>query len=149
MPCWPEQSSPTCCRASKGVTSIRRRVALALAVALATYIAVDPEDVPAELTGLTAWVSCVAGARPLSAYAAVAESAGLVVTVTERHTQALRRMIDPVDARLDLLTMTSRPRPQALGVDPDRVASALDANREAISAGLIDYVLLVAEKPRE
>lgn len=112
-----------------------------------TDVAADHAALPAELTGLTAWIACIADARPVEEYAALAESAGLRVTATERHTWALSRMIDQIGARLDLLKMTSRPQLEALGVNFDRVAPVLDATRTAVADGTLDYVLLIAEKP--
>jgi ubiquinone/menaquinone biosynthesis C-methylase UbiE len=112
-----------------------------------TDVAADRAALPAELTGLTAWITCIADARPAEEYAALAEAAGLRVSATERHTRALSRMIDQIGARLELLKMTSRPRLEELGVDFDRVAPVLDATRTAVSDGALDYVLLVAERP--
>ena len=112
-----------------------------------TDVAADRAALPTELTGLTAWIACIADARPAAEYAALAEAAGLRVTATERHTRALSRMIDQIGARLELLRMTSRPRLEKLGVDFDRVVPVLGATRTAVAEGALDYVLLVAEKP--
>ncbi|NUP78872.1 MAG: methyltransferase domain-containing protein [Nonomuraea sp.] len=102
---------------------------------------------PAELTGLSAWVACIADARPVQEYAALAEAAGLRVTDIEHHTRALSRMIDQIGARLELLKVTSRPRLEEFGVDVDRVGPVLDATRAAVADGALDYVLVIAEKP--
>lgn len=112
-----------------------------------TDVAADRPRLPAELTGLAAWVACIADARPVGEYAVLAESAGLRVVTTERHTRALSRMIDQIGARLGLLRMIARPRLEALGVDFARVDPVLDAARAAASDGTLDYVLIVAEKP--
>ncbi len=114
-----------------------------------TDVAADRTRLPTELTGLAAWIACVADARPAPEYAALAESAGLLVTTTERHTAALTRMIDQVGARLELLRMTARPRLEALGVDLAQVGPVLEAARASVAEGALDYVLLVAEKPCE
>jgi ubiquinone/menaquinone biosynthesis C-methylase UbiE len=113
-----------------------------------TDVTADRARLPSELTGLTAWVACIADARPLEEYAALAESAGLHVTGTERHTRALSRMIDQIGARLDLLKMTSRSRLEALDVDFARTCPVLDATRAAVADGALDYILLTAQKPR-
>ncbi len=112
-----------------------------------TDVAADHGRLPSELTGLTAWIACVADARPLAEYADLAASAGLRVLTTERHTGALSQMIDQIEARLELLRMTARPRLEALGVDFAEVGPVLAAARSAVRAGSLDYVLLVAEKP--
>lgn len=112
-----------------------------------TDVTADRRRLPSELTGLAAWVACIADARPVEEYAELAESAGLRVMTTERHTPALSRMIDQIGARMELLRMTSRTRVEALGVDFHRVGPMLDAARAAVRDGALDYVLLVAEKP--
>lgn len=105
------------------------------------------DRLPDELTGLAAWVACIADARPVEEYEAILAGAGLQVTTVEHHTAALRRMIDQVGARLELLRMTSRERAEALGVDFDRVPPVLAAAREAVDDGVLDYVLLTAKRP--
>lgn len=112
-----------------------------------TDVAADRDRLPAELTGLTAWIACVADARPLTEYADLAASAGLRVLSTESHTAALSRMVDQIEARLELLRMTARARTEALGVDFSRVSPVLGATRAAVADGSLDYVLLIAEKP--
>lgn len=112
-----------------------------------TDIAAERDRLPPELTGLSAWIACVADARPLAEYADLAASAGLRVSVTEKHTAALDRMIDQIAARLELLRMTARTRVEALGVDFTRVGPVLGAARAAVKDGTLDYVLLIAEKP--
>ncbi|MGA8248778.1 MAG: methyltransferase domain-containing protein [Nocardioides sp.] len=114
-----------------------------------TDIAAERDRLPEALTGLTAWIACVADARPLAEYADLAATAGLRVLATERHTGALSRMVDQIEARLELLRMTARPRLEALGVDFARAKPVLDAARRAVAEGTLDYVLLVAEKPCE
>lgn len=114
-----------------------------------TDVAADRERLPEELTGLTAWIACVADARPMTEYADLATTAGLRVLTTEPHTDALSRMIDQIEARLELLRMTARPRLEALGVDFAKAGPVLGAARAAVRDGALDYVLLVAEKPCE
>lgn len=112
-----------------------------------TDIAAHRDRLPDELTGLTAWIACVADARPLAEYCDLAVAAGLRVLTTEKHTKALSQMIDQIEARLELLRMTARPRLEELGVDFSRTGPVLSAARQAVDDGVIDYVLLVAEKP--
>ena len=114
-----------------------------------TDVAADRERLPEELTGLTAWIACVADARPMTEYADLATAAGLRVLTTESHTDALSRMIDQIEARLELLRMTARPRLEALGVDFAKAGPVLGAARAAVRGDALDYVTLVAEKPCE
>jgi arsenite methyltransferase len=112
-----------------------------------TDVVADPARLPAELTGLTAWVACVADARPLAEYAAILTDAGLRVTHTGRHDTAISRMIDQIEARLALLRMTARARAEELGIDFDRAPTVLAAARTAVADGLLGYGLLVGVKP--
>jgi hypothetical protein len=57
-------------------------------------VVAEPARLPLELTGITAWIACVADAHPLDAYARLLAAAGLDVTYTERHDDAMLRMID-------------------------------------------------------
>jgi hypothetical protein len=112
-----------------------------------TDVVADPARLPAELTGLTAWVACVADARPLDEYAAILTGAGLRITQTGRHDSAIVRMIDQIEARIGVVRMTARDRAEALGVDFDRAPTVLAAARAAVADGVLGYGLLVAAKP--
>jgi ubiquinone/menaquinone biosynthesis C-methylase UbiE len=112
-----------------------------------TDIVADPALLPAELTGVAAWVACVADARPVPEYRRLLEQAGLRVTLVEHHTHALERMISQIAARLELLKIIAGPRLETLGVDFARTAPLLDAARTAVGDGVLDYVLITAEKP--
>jgi arsenite methyltransferase len=112
-----------------------------------TDVVADPARLPAELTGLAAWVACVADARPIDEYAAILTCAGLRVTHTGRRDTAIGRMIDQIEARLGVVRMTARARAEALGVDFDRAPAVLAAARAALADGVLGYGLLVADKP--
>lgn len=111
-----------------------------------TDVTAHRDRLPDELTGLVARVACVADARPAEEYRRILEAAGLRVTTVERHTRALRRMIDQIEARLELLRMTSRSRAESLGVDFGRATPVLAAAHRAVDDGTLDYVLMTAEK---
>lgn len=112
-----------------------------------TDVVADPDRLPPELTSLTAWIACVADARPLDEYARLLADAGLAVVWSERHDQAILRMLDQIEARLSLVRLTSGARAAELGVDFDRAPAVLAAARSAVGAGSLGYGLLVAEKP--
>ena len=61
---------------------------------------------PDESTTVSAWVACIADARPITRYIGILTDAGLHITHTERHEEALARMIDQIEARLHLARMT-------------------------------------------
>jgi arsenite methyltransferase len=112
-----------------------------------TDVTVEPDRLPGALTGLAARVACIADARPAPAYISLLRDAGLRVLVTERHDEAMARMIDQIEARLRLLTLTHRDQVTELGLDPDQAAEVLAATRDAVASGVIGYCLLVADKP--
>lgn len=112
-----------------------------------TDVTVDPGRLPAELTTLSAWVACIADARPAAGYADILTAAGLIVTQVEPHDEAIGRMIDQIEARLEFLRLTSRATIESYGVDIDRAGPVLGAARAAVGDGVLGYALLVAEKP--
>jgi SAM-dependent methyltransferase len=112
-----------------------------------TDVIADPRRLPPELTGLTAWVACVADARPAAEYAAILADAGLRVTYVSRHDATLGRMIDQIEARLAVVRMTGRGRADALGVDFDRAPTVLAAAQAAVADGTLGYAMLTADKP--
>jgi hypothetical protein len=112
-----------------------------------TDVVAEPDRLPQQLTTLAAHIACVAGARPMHVYADLLDAAGLRTTRTERHDAALGRMIDQIEARLELVQLTARAQAEALGLNHDRAMQALAAARAAVADGVIGYGLLVAEKP--
>jgi arsenite methyltransferase len=112
-----------------------------------TDVVAEPDRLPAEFTTLVAHIACIAGARSMHAYSDLVDAAGLRTTRTERHDAALGRMIDQIEARLELVQLTARAQAAALGLDFDRAMQALAAARAAVDDGVIGYGLLVAEKP--
>ena len=112
-----------------------------------TDVVTQPSRLPPELTGLAAWIACVADARPLEEYATLLTAAGLRVRESERHDAAVTRMIDQIEARLSVVRMTARAKAEALGLDFDRAGPVLAAARAAVTDGALGYALLVAEAP--
>jgi hypothetical protein len=110
-----------------------------------TDVALDPARLDAELQTLAGWVSCMADARPVAQYVALLEAAGLTVTRTEAHDDALGEMVEQIDGRLRAFRLAKVPALADVDFDTalERVASAARAVRE----GIAGYSLLVAEKP--
>jgi arsenite methyltransferase len=112
-----------------------------------TDVTVADGGLPGELTTLTAWVACIADARPVSRYTDILDAAGLRTVRVERHDDALARMIDQIEARLAMLQMTAAGRLKAAGVNVDAVLHYTALARQAAAGGLLGYALLVAERP--
>lgn len=111
-----------------------------------TDVTAEPDRLPPELTGLAARIACIADARPLGAYADILAAAGLRTLTGERHDQALVRMIDQIEARLNLLRITAPARLAEAGVDLMAAPSVLGAARAAVAEGVLGYALLTAVK---
>lgn len=109
-----------------------------------TDVALDPTRLHEELQSLAGWVACLADARPVPEYVRMLGDAGLTVTHTESHDDALAKMIEQIDARLRAFRMAKIPALENLDFDVayERVALAAQAVRD----GIAGYSLLVAEK---
>ena len=109
-----------------------------------TDVALDPQRLDAELQSLAGWVACMADARPVAEYVALLDAAGLTVTRTEAHDDALAEMVDQIDARLRAFRIAKVPALEGIDFDTamDRVAAAARAVRD----GIAGYSMLVAEK---
>ncbi len=109
-----------------------------------TDVALDPARLDAELKTLAGWVACLADARPVAEYVELLAGAGLTVTHTEAHDDALARMIDQIDARLVAFRMAKVAALESIDFDTARERAALAAR--AVADGIAGYSLLVAHK---
>lgn len=108
-------------------------------------VVVSRDELPPGLRGPLGWVVCLAGARPVSGYVDLLEEAGLHVLRTESHDDALAELIERVEARLQVLRMSGML--ERSGLDVDTALDYAREAREAVSAGVAGYALIVAEKP--
>jgi len=109
-----------------------------------TDVALDPTRLDEELQSLAGWVACMADARPVAEYVSLLAGAGLRVTLTESHDDALARMVEQIDGRLRAFRIAKVPALETVDFDTalERVALADRAVRD----GIAGYSLLVAEK---
>lgn len=105
-----------------------------------TDITADQERLPDQLRGLAATIACVADARPAEDYVSLLEDADLRVTGVEPHDDALRRMIDRIEARLTVATMIGTD----WAFDPAVARVMIRAARTAVDAGVLGYALITA-----
>jgi arsenite methyltransferase len=110
-----------------------------------TDVALDPQRLDAELQSLAGWVACIADARPVAQYVDMLSEAGLRVTLTEPHDDALAQMVDQIDARLKAFRIAKVAALENIDFDTalERVAHA----ERAVRDGIAGYSLIVAEKP--
>jgi arsenite methyltransferase len=112
-------------------------------------ITAERDRLAEELTSLSAWIACVADARPAVEYEALLTTHGLRVRVVEEHREALDRMILQIAARIELLRITARDRAESLGLNFAAVPGVLSAAQDAIETGALGYAVVIAEKPAD
>lgn len=110
-------------------------------------VTADRGRLPEVVTGLWARIACIADACSRVEYEALLVTAGLRVTLVAPQPAALERMILQVAARTELLRMTDRARAEQAGLDFGRVPELISVAQDAVEAGTLGYVLIVAEKP--
>lgn len=99
---------------------------------------------PPELTSLSAWVACIADARPLEEIGSLLEDAGFAVEALERQEDALANMLGRVDARLRTARLlgASLFTGDAIARGRELVAGA---NR-ALEQGVLGYGVVIAQR---
>src|SRR5499427_3811762 len=103
---------------------------------------------PAGLDDLLAWIACVADARPPEEYATHLTAAGLEVTTTEDHDQALIDLARTVRLRLMGARLVARLKGVELpGSNLARAHELARAAERAVVDGSLGYMLIVARKP--
>src|SRR5258708_6902009 len=103
--------------------------------------------VPAELQGLLAWIACIADALPLAKYVRILADAGLAVTLTEAHDEALAQLVRDVRAKLMGAELLVRLKQIELPGDFEQARALARAAARAIDAGTFGDALLGASKP--
>lgn len=104
--------------------------------------------IPPALTGLLAWLACIADARPLADYVASLAGAGLAVRRVESHDEALGALVGDIRAKLLGAELLVRLRKLTLPGTTD-FAAAKELARAAAAAvadGTLGYALVVAGK---
>jgi SAM-dependent methyltransferase len=111
-----------------------------------TDVTVTDAGLPAGLTTLTAWVACIADARPVDDYTRILAGARLRTRHIESHDDSLLAMIDRIDARITALRIAAPKILADHGVQPDAVLTYTRLAADAVKAGRIGYTLITAEK---
>jgi ubiquinone/menaquinone biosynthesis C-methylase UbiE len=103
----------------------------------------EPDRLEPELAGIVGRIACLADARPVAEVQRTLASAGLRITTTELHDQALAETIERIRAGLKVLKILGR-------LDRDVVARAIvvaDKAAQVVARGDAGYFLLVAQHP--
>jgi arsenite methyltransferase len=104
--------------------------------------------VPQALTGVLAWIACLADAQPLPVYLCALQEAGLTIELVEGHDEALHELVQQVRGRLltvELLTRLKKVDLPAF-LDIAQARTVVNAAREALLAGRFGYVVIRASK---
>jgi ubiquinone/menaquinone biosynthesis C-methylase UbiE len=102
-------------------------------------------EVPVELSGLLAWISCIADARPISEYIADLETASFEAVTVEAHDNCLLQMARDVQTRLlGLEVLTGLKQLNLPGVDLTQAKQFARSAMTAIQEGAFGYSVIVA-----
>lgn len=102
---------------------------------------------PEALTGLLAWIACIADAQPLEAYVQILRSVGFSVEAPENHDEALRELVQQVQARLFTIEVLAGLKRLALsGLDLTAAKQMSTTAAEAIARHELGYALIVAAR---
>lgn len=99
-----------------------------------------------ELATLARWIPPVTAAMPLVAYRRRLSDGGFTVTHEEMDEEPVTRLVDQLEARIELVRRTAHAQASRLGVDVDRAHDVIAAARTAAADGMLNFVLIVAER---
>ena len=104
-------------------------------------------ELPAPLTGLLAWIVCIADARAAEDYVAHLERAEFQSLSVEPHDEALAQMVRDIQGRLLAAELMVRLDKMSLpGVDFAEANTTAACASGAIRSGLLGYSLITAQK---
>jgi arsenite methyltransferase len=129
----------------QAIAEMRRVLRPGGRVALSDVV-VDPERLPAELTGPLATIACVGSALPVSGYEELLSGAGLRPVAVESRAEDAAAMAERVEDRLRGARLLGLDRvsgsPLATGTAIELVGTA----RRAISDGALSYAIFAASR---
>jgi len=103
---------------------------------------------PEELSGLLAWVACIADARPVHTYVRYLCDAGFRVERVEPHDEALLEMVNQVRTKLlGTEILVGLKKLELPGVDFTAAKEMARSAASAIQQGSLGYAILHASKP--
>ena len=103
--------------------------------------------VPAELSGLLSWISCIADARPISEFMADFKSASFEVTTVETHDNCLLQMARDIQSKLLGLELLAGLKKLVLpGVDIGQAKQFARSAMTAIQQGVFGYSVIIADR---
>jgi len=107
------------------------------------------DELPKELKGLLAWISCIADAQPVQKYLEWFISAMLAPRTTESHDEALHEMVRQVQAKLlGVEVLVGLKKVDLPGIDFSGAKQVAATALTAVQQGHLGYALITAEKAR-
>jgi SAM-dependent methyltransferase len=103
---------------------------------------------PEELSGLLAWIACIADAQPVDTYVRYLCDAGFRVQRVEPHDEALLEMVNQVSIKLfGAEIMVGLRKLELPGVDFTAAKAMAQSALSAVRGGNLGYAILHAAKP--
>lgn len=102
---------------------------------------------PPELTGLLAWIACIADARPVEEYASYLKSAGIGGVEIEPHDDALAEMVRDIQGKLlGAELMTKLKKLDLGGVDFTQAKRLAHAAANAVRVKTLGYAIVSGQR---
>ena len=102
---------------------------------------------PPELTGLLAWIACIADARPVEEYASYLKSAGIGGVEIELHDDALAEMVRDIQGKLlGAELMTKLKKLELGGVDFTQAKTLARAAADAVRVKTLGYAIVSGQR---
>lgn len=106
-------------------------------------------ELPKELEGLLAWISCIADAQPIESYLGWFRCAGLAPLASESHDEALLEMVRQIQAKLLFAeVMKGLKKIDWPGIDFAAAKQMAKAALAAVQQRRLGYAIMSAEKPQ-
>jgi arsenite methyltransferase len=109
-------------------------------------VVVDPEGLPAELTGPLATIACVGSALPVSGYRELLVAAGFRPVAVESRAEDAAELAHRVEDRLRGARLLGLDRAAGSPIEIGIAIELVGAARRAISEGALGYAILAASR---
>ena len=107
-------------------------------------------ELPKDLEGLLAWISCIADAQLVEKYVDWLSTAGLAPQATEAHDEALIEMVRQIQAKLlGVEIMTGLKKIDLPGIDISAAKQMAKAALDAVQNRQLGYAIVIAQKSDE
>lgn len=130
---------------ARAIAEMRRVLRPGGRVAISDVV-VDPEGLPAELTGPLATIACVGSALPVSGYRELLVAAGFRPVAVESRAEDAAELAQRVEDRLRGARLLGLDRAAGSPIEIGIAIELVGAARRAISEGALGYAILAASR---